>query len=162
LIYFWLKEQQHALDFSRNAIMKHLLVMIALSCLTFLVSAQTTYPLFGNDPIPNSIDVPDEENSETDQNGILRISKVTKPTLTAYLPAKENATGQAVIICPGGGYRILAASHEGSDVAEEFVKKGIAAFVLKYRLPNGETMIDKTIGPLQDAQQAILNGQGKC
>ncbi|WP_194972414.1 alpha/beta hydrolase [Aquiflexum lacus] len=136
--------------------MKHLLVMIALSSLTFLVSAQTTYPLFGNDPIPNSIDVPDEENSETDQNGILRISKVTKPTLTAYLPAKENATGQAVIICPGGGYRILAAGHEGSDVAEEFVKKGIAAFVLKYRLPNDETMIDKTIGPLQDAQQAIL------
>lgn len=76
--------------------------------------------------------------------------------LTAYLPPKENATGQAVIICPGGGYWILAASHEGSDVAEEFVKKGIAAFVLKYRLPSDETMIDKTIGPLQDAQQAIL------
>lgn len=129
--------------------------MISLSSLTFLVSAQTTYPLYGNDPIPNSIDVPDEEISETDQNGILRFSKVTRPTLTAYLPSRENATGQAVIICPGGGYWILAAGHEGSDVAEEFVKKGIAAFVLKYRLPSDESMIDKTIGPLQDAQRAI-------
>ncbi|WP_373496460.1 alpha/beta hydrolase [Aquiflexum sp.] len=136
--------------------MKNLLVLIALSFLTPLVSAQTTYPLYGNDPIPNSIDVPDEEKSETSADGILRISKVTKPTLTAYLPSKEKATGQAVIVCPGGGYTILAASHEGSDVAEEFVKKGIAAFVLKYRLPSDETMIDKTIGPLQDAQQAIL------
>lgn len=130
--------------------------MIALSCLTFLVSAQTTYSLYGNDPIPNSIDVTDEENSETDQNGILRISKVTKPTLTAYLPSKEKATGLGVIICPGGGYTILAAGHEGSDVAEGFSRKGITAFVLKYRLPSDQSMIDKTIGPLQDAQQAIL------
>ncbi|WP_373524516.1 alpha/beta hydrolase [Aquiflexum sp.] len=136
--------------------MKNLIVLIALSFLTPLVFAQTTYPLYGNDPIPNSIDVPNEEMSEASAAGILRISKVTKPTLTAYLPSKDKATGQAVIVCPGGGYTILAASHEGSDVAEEFVKKGIAAFVLKYRLPSDETMIDKTIGPLQDAQQAIL------
>ncbi len=116
--------------------------------------SQTVYPLYDG-PIPNSIDVPDMEHSLVRENGTLIISKVTKPTLTAYLPEKESATGQAVIICPGGGYGILAASHEGSDVAEEFNKKGIAAFVLKYRLPNDTTMVDKKIGPLQDAQTAI-------
>ena len=135
--------------------MKHCLLFyfIMFSNLAF---SQINMPLYGDSSVPNSIDVPNEEFSNTSPEGILRISKVTKPTLTAYFPTKEKATGQAVIICPGGGYRILAASHEGLDVAEEFVKKGIAAFVLKYRLPNDDSMIDKTIGPLQDAQKAIL------
>jgi acetyl esterase/lipase len=134
--------------------MKHCLLFyfIMLSNLTF---SQNIMPLYGVSPIPNSINVPNEETSETSPDGILRISKVTNPTLTAYLPAKDTATGQAVIICPGGGYWILAAGHEGSDVAEEFARKGIAAFVLKYRLPSDETMVDKIKGPLQDAQKAI-------
>ncbi len=118
------------------------------------VFSQTIYPLYDGE-IPNSIEVPDREDSLVRENGTLIISKVTQPTLRAYLPPKEIATGQAIIICPGGGYSILAASHEGSDVAEEFNRKGIAAFVLKYRLPNDSTMVDKTIGPLQDAQTAI-------
>ncbi|WP_194775351.1 alpha/beta hydrolase [Pararhodonellum marinum] len=134
--------------------MKNLLILSLLSITSLTALAQNVMPLYKN-AIPNAIDVPDEEKSETSENGILRISKVTNPTLTAYLPSEENATGQAVIICPGGGYWILAAGHEGSDVAEEFTRKGIAAFVLKYRLPNDESMIDKTIGPLQDAQRAI-------
>jgi len=105
--------------------------------------------------IPNSKDVPNVETSEVRGDGILIISKVTVPTLTAYLPSKETATGKAIIICPGGGYWILAAGHEGEDVAKEFAKRGVAAFVLKYRLPNGLAMEDKSIGPLQDAQRAI-------
>lgn len=119
------------------------------------VYSQTVLPLYDG-PIPNAIDVPDEESSERRDNGIQIISKVSQPTLTIYLPPQEIATGRAVIICPGGGYGLLAFSHEGTDVAEEFAAKGIAAFVLKYRLPSDDTMIDKAIGPLQDAQQAIL------
>lgn len=126
-----------------------------MAFLPVLISAQTVYPLYGDQAIPNSIEGPDEEKSEMGDDGILRISKVSKPTLTVYLPEKGKGTGQGVIICPGGGYWILAASHEGSDVAEEFAKRGITAFVLKYRLPSDVTMIDKTIGPLQDAQRAI-------
>jgi acetyl esterase/lipase len=80
---------------------------------------------------------------------------VTRPTLTIYLPGKSTATGVAVIICPGGSYQVLAVSHEGHDVAKLLVKEGIAAFVLKYRLPSVATMQDKSIGPLQDAQRAI-------
>ena len=80
---------------------------------------------------------------------------VTTPTLEIYLPEKEKASGAAVVICPGGGYSVVVYQGEGVSNAKEFAKNGIAAFVLKYRLPDDSTMIDKTIGPLQDAQQAI-------
>jgi|WetSurMetagenome_2_1015567.scaffolds.fasta_scaffold00729_5 acetyl esterase/lipase len=80
---------------------------------------------------------------------------VTKPTLEMYLPEKDKATGAAVVICPGGSYKILAYQSEGIKTAKEFMKNGIAAFVLKYRLPDDSIMTDKKIGPLQDAQQAI-------
>ncbi|MFT2007631.1 alpha/beta hydrolase [Pontibacter sp. 13R65] len=82
-------------------------------------------------------------------------AETKQPRLTAYFPAKESATGVAVIVCPGGGYRSLVVKREGTDVAEALNKMGIAAFVLEYRLPSEATMMDKTIGPLQDAQQAI-------
>ena len=121
-------------------------------CMKLNVAAQKTAPLY-TDSIPNSKMTPDEET--TSNNGVLTISKVSRPTLTSYLPAKEKANGTAVIICPGGGYSVLAAAHEGSDVAKEFMKAGVAAFVLKYRIPDDATMVNKEIGPLQDAQQAI-------
>jgi acetyl esterase/lipase len=72
-----------------------------------------------------------------------------------YTPAVRNTKKAAVIICPGGGYSILAASHEGSDVAKVFTEWGLTAFVLKYRLPDDSIMVDKSIGPLQDAQRAL-------
>src|SRR5688500_11268850 len=83
--------------------------------------------------IPTANPVANESSQET-SGGILRIQKVTQPTLTIYLPPKELATGAAVVICPGGGYRILAADHEGHAVARKFNEMGVAAFVLKYRL----------------------------
>ena len=86
-------------------------------------------------------------------NGGVRISSVIIPTLTKFTPVKPNGT--SVIICPGGGYGRLAIDHEGVEVAKAFNEQGITAFVLKYRLPNDTIMVDKTIGPLQDAQQAI-------
>lgn len=115
--------------------------------------AQKIMPLYA-DSIPNSISHKDEENI-TDENGVMIIHKVSRPTLTAYLPSPALATGAAVIICPGGSYEILAAGHEGAAVAKALNKAGIAAFVLKYRTPDTTTMKDKEIGPLQDAQQAI-------
>ena len=96
-----------------------------------------------------------KEESPVGKDGITRTAKVTEPSLFAYLPAKEKATGAAVIICPGGGYGILAIDHEGFNVAKRFNDIGVAAFVLKYRLPSDLIMEDKTFGPLMDAQQAI-------
>jgi acetyl esterase/lipase len=77
------------------------------------------------------------------------------PTLTVFLPASPAATRTAVVICPGGGYHINAIKHEGLDIAKKLNEWGIAAFVLKYRIPSDDYMINKEIGPLQDAQQAI-------
>jgi acetyl esterase/lipase/lysophospholipase L1-like esterase len=89
------------------------------------------------------------------KDNIDRVMGVVKPTLTVFLPDPAKATGSAVIICPGGGYWILAIGHEGYDIAKRLNEEGIAAFVLKYRLPKGGVMIDKRIGALQDAQRAI-------
>jgi acetyl esterase/lipase len=75
--------------------------------------------------------------------------------LTVFVPDKSKANGAAVIICPGGAYRLLAIDHEGYELAKRFNENGVTAFVLKYRLPNDSIMDDKTIAPLQDAQRAI-------
>jgi acetyl esterase/lipase len=84
-----------------------------------------------------------------------RISKVTNPRIDFYPAPAEKSTGTAVLICPGGGYGVLAIGHEGKDIAGWFNSIGISAFVLKYRLPSESIMTDKTIGPLQDAQEAM-------
>jgi acetyl esterase/lipase len=133
--------------------MKKLVVLFFM----YLVSAshspaQVSIPLY--EKIPNSKPSADKEKSQT-FDGILIISNVSIPALTMYSPAVSTAKAAAVIICPGGGYGIVAAGHEGSDVAKVFNEWGIVAFVLKYRLPDDAIMIDKTIGPLQDAQRAV-------
>jgi len=132
---------------------KILFLLLALPSMTTL-SAQDIIPLYEKE-IPNSKPVANREKSETGTDGILRISKVSEPSLMVFLPAKEKANGTAVIICPGGGYSILAASHEGTDVAKVFNEWGVTAFVLKYRLPDDSTMLQKETGPLQDAQRAL-------
>lgn len=67
-----------------------------------------------------------------------------------YLPDKKAATGRAVVICPGGGYQHLAMNHEGHDWAPFFNNMGIAAIVLKYRMPHGEHEV-----PVSDAEEAL-------
>ncbi len=67
-----------------------------------------------------------------------RVSSIHEPSLTVYLPAKDKATGAAVVICPGGGHRVLAIDHEGYEVAHWLASQGVAGFVLKYRLANEE------------------------
>lgn len=100
--------------------------------------------------IPNSISAPDQETKDKNV-----IKNVSVPDLTVFLPAPGTGNGSAVIVCPGGGYGILVIEWEGYRVAKELNKAGIAAFVLKYRLPSDRIMKDKSLGPLQDAQQAI-------
>lgn len=131
-------------------------IMLLATHFSQTATAQEVINLWPDNAIPNAIaGATIIEKSETDANGILRISNVSVPTLTAYLPAKEKATGAAVMICPGGGYAILAASHEGSDIARWFNEMGIAAFVLKYRLPNPQIMTNQQEVPLMDATQGM-------
>jgi acetyl esterase/lipase len=123
---------------------------------TIMVHAQQELPLYGSQPIPNSRPGADRETVDSAGEPVrYSFSKVSRPTLTVYLPAADKGNGAAVIVCPGGGYTHLAMTHEGADVAKWLNGLGITAFLLKYRLPSDETMIDKTIGPLQDAQRAI-------
>lgn len=123
---------------------------------TSRASAQQEFPLYGDQPIPNSKSAPNQEKIDSSGNPVrYSYSLVSRPTLKVYQPPAGMANGTAVIVCPGGGYVHLAMTHEGTDVAKWLNSLGITAFVLKYRLPSDETMIDKTIGPLQDAQRAI-------
>ncbi len=135
---------------------KCVFIILIMATFNALMFAQTIIPLYKEKIIPGAKQTPDQEKSETGNDNILRISKVSRPTLTVYLPQKQSSTGAAIIICPGGGYSILAAGHEGADVAKRLNEMGIAAFVLKYRLPDDSIMMHKETGPLQDAQQAIL------
>jgi acetyl esterase/lipase len=96
-----------------------------------------------------------EEVRINDQGGNLIVSKVTNPSLTPFIPSDGNKGKAAVIICPGGGYSNLHIQREGFKVAEAFSRQGIAAFVLKYRLPDEEIVTDKSFVPLKDAQRAI-------
>jgi acetyl esterase/lipase len=124
-------------------------IAVLMLLLPFITKAQEIMNLYPG-KIPNS-----KANGikETYANGMYR--GVTIPTLEIYLPEKEKTTGAAVVICPGGGYSVIVFQGEGVSTAKEFAKNGVAAFVLKYRLPDDSTMADKKIGPLQDAQQAI-------
>jgi len=106
-------------------------------------------PLYPNG-VPNSKKAPTylEKKDKNDW-----ITDVSVPTITPYLPSNPNGT--AILVFPGGSYSGLASAHEGRAIAQEFNKVGVTAFVVKYRLPSDSIMVDKTIGPLQDAQRAI-------
>lgn len=128
-------------------------IVLTLLLPLFSYSQVKNIPLYTGQ-VPNSKQAPASYVEKTDSNGY--ISHVTKPELIPFFPKKGTANGTAVIICPGGGYRLIVAPEEGADVAREFNKTGITSFVLKYRLPNDTIMIDKSIGPIQDVQMAIL------
>ena len=83
-----------------------------------------------------------------------RIYYVETPTITVYQAPKEKANGCAVVICPGGGYNILAWPKEGLEVAEWFNSIGVTAAVLKYRVPRRDPAAPH-VEPLQDAQRAL-------
>jgi len=128
-------------------------LIIPFMFLTLSVRAQLTLPLYEGQ-IPNSKPTPDKEKTSV-RGTITVVDQISKPTISVYLPPENIATGAAVIIYPGGGYWVNAIVHEGTDVARKLNDMGVAAFVVKYRIPNDETMINREIGPLQDAQQAI-------
>ncbi len=85
---------------------------------------------------------------------VKRLTNVTRPTLTVYKPPQDKDTGAAVLICPGGGYNILAMDLEGEEVAAWLNTLGVTGIVLKYRVPRRENL-PKHAAPLQDAQRAM-------
>jgi acetyl esterase/lipase len=132
------------------------LVPIIIGCfLSIPMQAQTFTLKVWPGSIPGSKGSAEYKEETIYDNNRPRISKVTDPELMVYQPAKDKSNGTAVIICPGGGYGRLAVDHEGYAVAQWLNTLGITGIVLKYRLPSDVIMTDKTIGPLQDVQEAI-------
>ena len=101
-------------------------------------------------------DVPAETLSTHKHRGefIQKYNNVTKPTLTIYKPNLAEDTGASVVICPGGGYQILAWDLEGTEVAAWLNSIGVTGVVLKYRVPRRKDLI-KHDAPLQDAQRSV-------
>ncbi|MGN6246790.1 MAG: alpha/beta hydrolase [Ginsengibacter sp.] len=136
-------------------VMKFFLAALFLLTLSNRLMAQETIPLYKE--IPNSKPTPTDykEYADTTADGVIIIHKVSVPNITIYKPEHQDKDGSAVVICPGGGYAILAYNLEGTTVAKILNSWGVTAVVLKYRLPSEEIMEDKSIGPLQDAQRAL-------
>lgn len=133
--------------------MKTTLLTITFFLQVIILYAQQTMSLYNGD-VPNSKSSTIKEKRDNSE-AILLISKVSVPAVDVYKPKNQSPEKSAVIICPGGGYAVLAYDYEGSDVAKLLSSWGITAVVLKYRLPDDSLMKYKSIGPLQDAQRAI-------
>tara|TARA_R110000796_G_scaffold37722_4_gene95177 strand:- start:45856 stop:47664 length:1809 start_codon:yes stop_codon:yes gene_type:complete len=132
-------------------------LMLLFCFSTFFLFAQTeVIPIWPNG-IPGSISNAEyiEEATYDASNNLNGLSKISEPDLTIFLADSTLINGTSVIICPGGGYTHLAINKEGYKIAQWLNTLGVSAFVLKYRMPTDETMEDKSIGPLQDAQEAI-------
>ncbi|MEL6922656.1 MAG: alpha/beta hydrolase, partial [Bacteroidota bacterium] len=113
-------------------------------------------PLYSTD-IPGAIaNTSYLETPKVGKDSLLRIWKVSKPTLTVYLSKNPRSNRTGVVICAGGGYRYLSIEKEGHNIAKWFQQMGVTAAVLKYRLPHDDIMERKQEGPLQDARRALM------
>ncbi len=133
--------------------LKIIFIVIILSFCTSL--AQQKVIELWPEGIPGSINNPSYKAEIDSSQGWTFEKNISNPTMDFYPAPAEKSSGTAIIICPGGGYSVLAIKHEGSQIAAWLNSLGITAFVLKYRLPDTAIMVNKTIGPLQDAQKAI-------
>src|SRR4051812_48488430 len=105
---------------------------------------------------PNGAPGYESRRNEPEEAKDYWVKNIHNPSITVYLPPKEKATGAAVVICPGGGFRLLVFNGEGVAPAQYLNSLGVAAIVLKYRLPREEGSpysLDKQ--PREDGQRAI-------
>lgn len=137
---------------NESSSMKKLLLSLLLFFTVHISYGQNVIPLWP-DEVPNSQETDETETIE--RNDYTWIENVQIPTLEIFLPPKGVATGQGVVICPGGGYRGVAYDIEGTEVAKFLNTKGIAGFVLKYRMPGAGSVAVRNEAPLQDAKRAI-------
>ena len=134
----------------------NLIILLLIIFSAFHSSAQQKEILLWPNGAPGSEGKTSKEKMRISETGDHVVSNIHFPSLTIYLPDKNAATGAAVIIAPGGGHRELWIDHEGYNVAEYLQRKGIAAFVLKYRLAKDSGSvytIDKE--ELNDMKRAI-------
>lgn len=132
------------------------IALFLLAVPAFAQQPKTEIPIWP-DTAPDEIaEIGDEtaERREGESPSTLRISNVTRPTLTVYPAPANKANGTSVLICPGGGLSILAWDKEGTEVAEWLNTLGVTAFVLKYRVPVRQKQ-KRWLHALQDCQRAM-------
>ncbi|MCB1077921.1 MAG: alpha/beta hydrolase, partial [Verrucomicrobiae bacterium] len=112
-------------------------------------------------PDEAGLKLPEETREEKNNDGIWRVGNVSQPTYTVYPAPADKNTGAAVVVCPGGGYNILAITHEGEQVCEWLNSLGVTGVLLKYRVPRREGK-EKHHAPLQDVQRAISLVRGQA
>jgi endo-1,4-beta-xylanase len=140
---------------NRPMLRRTLLVLLLMPATVLTAQQPKEIPLWPNGA-PGSEGKDGEEAVRVTPDGERVVSNVHKPSLTPYLPPKDKATGAAVIVAPGGGHRELWTDHEGHNFARWLSARGIAAFVLKYRLAreaNSTYKVDEHA--LADTQRAI-------
>jgi len=146
------KNQKNDRPVHRNLLTRLFVLLTFVSLSLFTYGQDYILPLYPGE-IPNSIHTGQKEKME--KKDIVLISNVQNPDITVYLPSKRFATGQAVVICPGGGYWVLAYDLEGTDIARYLNSIGVAGIVLKYRLPTSGNTVQPHKAPLMDAQRAM-------
>ena len=133
-------------------------LVVGISCIMSTAIAQNNpillFPKGAPGETTKLIEKADSDGGKTGGETVLRITNVSEPTITVYSAPDEVATGAAVVVCPGGGYNILAYDLEGDEVCEWLNNLGITAILLKYRVPRREGRA-KHEAPLQDVQRAI-------
>jgi acetyl esterase/lipase len=122
--------------------------------LAVTVHAQQALPLYAGE-IPNSLSAPDGETLRDPKDPYPFYERISRPQIYPYLLSSSPGPRPAIVIFPGGSYLGVSILKEGFDVAKQLNAYGIVAFVVKYRMPSDKHSPDKTIAPLQDAQQAL-------
>jgi len=102
----------------------------------------------------DEVDTTKEDANKVGGKRLIRLANVTKPTVEVFPAPKDSSNGSSVLVCPGGGYNILAWDLEGTEVAEWLNSIGVTAFVLKYRVPRRPDQ-EFWLPPLMDAQRAM-------
>ena len=139
--------------------MRFCLFALLLAAVTTALAAQTI-PLWpGGAPgekgdIGVEVDTTKPEGDLVAGKRVIRLGNVTKPTITLYRPSEGTDTGAAVVVCPGGGYYILAMDLEGTEICDWLNSMGVTAVLLKYRVP-ARKGLERYAAPLQDAQRAL-------
>lgn len=137
-----------------------LLLALSLSDAAFSADAHPTIELWPNGAPDEAAKLPSEQDTTKETDGkiagqrLIRLGNVSNPTIAVYPAPADKASGVAVMVCPGGGYHILAMDLEGTEVCKRLNAMGITGILLKYRVPKRPDA-ERYAPPLQDAQRAL-------
>lgn len=130
--------------------MRPVLLLLAILLMGYSVRSQEFIPLWPEGKMPNTRGIAVEDTLTNE-----RFQQVGTPGLYAFLPSRDENNGSAVLVIPGGGYHHVTYNFSGLQLAKWFNTLGIAAFVLKYRLPHSPDLQVRQEGPVQDAERAM-------